>query len=1171
MRKNMLQRMAFIMCLLLSMALFMPALASSVEDESMHQPEERPLTILLNGEPVEKTVLNLSKGNQLQFTATQPVTWKSSKAYRGEINQSGLLTSITTGTITVTATNAEGEKATCEVRMVRLVNGITITGSSEAAAGKRIQLKAVIAPSNAADKNLKWSSSDTSVATVNSRGYVTAKEVAGTRSVVIRAEAKDGSGVYAEHTVTVRPGAQSVRIFKDGKAVDEVYVDINAASNVKLDTSVLPAAASQDVTWKSNSSRVTVGADGTITAHKTGTATVTATAADGTGRKASVKVRVVRMVQDIDISGSNALTGGRSISLSAKVVPSNASEKSVKWSSSDESAATVNRYGKVTAKRLNEVRTVVITAEAKDGSGVIARHTVTVTPPIESMAIVKDGERMDTVYVDINQKTVDLDALIQPAAACQDVKWKVNSSKRASIDENGVLTAKSTGTVTVTASAQDGSSKKATVKVRIVRSVQSITVTGDEMLTGGRSGTVKAKVLPSNATEDGVTWSSSDPDVLTVNKYGALKAAKADSAKQVTITATAKDGSGVIGTMVVTVVPAAKSVSIFKDGEAVSELTVDILSTPKIDLDALISPADASQDVKWKSNSSRAKIDQNGVVTFNRTGSATITATAQDGSGRKATVKITVIRAVQSITLSGDTMVAGRTSGELNADVLPANATNDDVTWSSSDPELLTINKYGSFSTKEVSAATPVTVTAAAKDGSGVVGSITVTIMPRTQKVNILSGGKVVDNVGVDLAGTKKLQLSAAAEPAGALQNVRWTTSNKKRATVDENGVVTGIKAGTVTITATATDGTGVRGSVTVNVGIMVRKLTVSGAQQVSGGKSVQLDATAYPANATKKDVVWSSSNEAAAKVSSSGKVTAAAVDAPTQVTITAAAKDGGGVTAQHTLTIIPSVRSIVVSRTDAKLAGVTLILDANGGTAQLQATCYPALANQKVSWKSSNSNIVKVDENGRVTAVGTGLTSVVASAQDGSGTKAVLWVGTGDLSTIPYYFEVDRVNQVVRVYERGADNTYSTLIKRMICSSGRTSTPGLDNGLYSMNGGKLYWMDGVAIYATRIKGHYLFHSVTYKEKSMSALNSDAYNKLGTKASGGCIRLLAGDAKWIYDNAFEGCFVSMMDGVRDIKEYGAVTKPALVSGKWDPTNPHPGNPDFDPTYTSDVK
>jgi hypothetical protein len=109
------------------------------------------------------------------------------------------------------------------------------------------------------------------------------------------------------------------------------------------------------------------------------------------------------------------------------------------------------------------------------------------------------------------------------------------------------------------------------------------------------------------------------------------------------------------------------------------------------------------------------------------------------------------------------------------------------------------------------------------------------------------------------------------------------------------------------------------------------------------------------------------------------------------------------------------------------------------------------------------------------------------------------------------------------------------------------------------------------ALYATRIEGHFLFHSTTYPNRAMNTLDREAYAKLGNRASAGCIRLLAGDSKWIHDNAPAGCIVNIMKGVRDVKEYGSVSAPALKGGKWDPTNPHPDNPDFDPTYTSDVK
>lgn len=986
MKRFSIKGMRIILCLL---ACFVLVPACALADQAP--------VIFLNGEPVETVVLNLSLGNQLQFTSDQPVRWKSSKPYRAEIDENGLLTAESASELIISATAANGEKTTCEVIMTRLATGIVITGPDEVAADERITLKAKIQPSNASEDKVVWSSSDEDAATVDSSGRVRAKDVEGTKSVVITAAAKDGSGVFAQHTVTIRPAAKRVELMADGQPAEELCLDVGARPTAQLSAAVYPAEASQQVAWKSsNSSRVKVDENGVITALKTGTATITATAQDGTGRKASIKVRVVRMVSGIEIIGSDSVLSGRSIELEAKISPSDATEDEVIWESSDPSVLTVNKYGDVKAQKVDGLHTAVIYAKAKDGSGVVAQHTVTVTPRIDGMKIAVGGQPVgERMYLDLASGPIDLDALIEPAEACQNVKWKSSSAKRAVIDENGVLTPKGTGTVMITASAQDGSSVKATVRVTVIRAVASIRVTGDTVLAGGERGELEAIVEPQNASEDEVTWVSSDPDILSVNKYGDIRA-------------------------------------------------------------------------------------------------------------------------------------------------------------------------------EEVAAAQQVTVYAKAKDGSGVVGSTVVTVMPRASSVTIFSGEQPVETVGIDLEGNRQLQLTAKVGPEGALQKVKWTTSDKKRAAVDANGLVTGLKKGKVTITATAADGSGVKAKVTVYVGVMVKQIVISGPAQVSSGRKIELDARVLPSNASEDEVVWASSNEAAAKVSKRGVVTGGNVEVPTQAVITATATDGSGVKAEYTVTVLPVVRSISIARTDANMAG-SLILNEGNGTAQLSAAVYPAAATQKVRWRSSNENIVTVDANGRVTAHESGRTTIVAEATDGSGVDAVLWVGVGNLSEIPYYFEVDRTNQVVRVYERGADRTYSKLIKRMICSSGRSSFPGLDSGLYSMHGGRMIWMDGVAIYATRIKGSYLFHSVIYHEHNMGALDAEAYNKLGSKASGGCIRLLAGDAKWIYDNAPRGCFVSMMEPARDIREYGAVSKPPLVSGNWDPTNPSPKNPDFDPTYTSDVK
>ena len=173
----------------------------------------------------------------------------------------------------------------------------------------------------------------------------------------------------------------------------------------------------------------------------------------------------------------------------------------------------------------------------------------------------------------------------------------------------------------------------------------------------------------------------------------------------------------------------------------------------------------------------------------------------------------------------------------------------------------------------------------------------------------------------------------------------------------------------------------------------------------------------------------------------------------------------------------------------------------------------------------------------------------------------------------LPYYIEVDRGMQVVRVYTIGEDGYYSLLVRQMICSTDKYGYKPRD-GVYELDGQKLPWLitlvpDSYAQYATRISKTILFHSVTYSLLYPDQLNEDAYKQLGQNVSAGCIRLLAEDAKWIYDNLPAGTPVRFMSGnERDEALLEQLAPPPLKSGDWDPTDPRENNPDYDPSYAA---
>ncbi len=163
-----------------------------------------------------------------------------------------------------------------------------------------------------------------------------------------------------------------------------------------------------------------------------------------------------------------------------------------------------------------------------------------------------------------------------------------------------------------------------------------------------------------------------------------------------------------------------------------------------------------------------------------------------------------------------------------------------------------------------------------------------------------------------------------------------------------------------------------------------------------------------------------------------------------------------------------------------------------------------------------------------------------------------------------PYYIEVIRNQNIVIVYGLDENNEYNKVVKVFVCSVGLgNNTP---TGTFSTTAGKRWgWLKGGVYgqYSTRIVGSILFHSVPYFTKNAGDLEWEEYNKLGTKASAGCVRMNVRDVKWIYDNCPVGTKVKIYDGdiPKGITKPTAQKIPANSPNKgWDPTDPDPKNP-----------
>ncbi len=249
------------------------------------------------------------------------------------------------------------------------------------------------------------------------------------------------------------------------------------------------------------------------------------------------------------------------------------------------------------------------------------------------------------------------------------------------------------------------------------------------------------------------------------------------------------------------------------------------------------------------------------------------------------------------------------------------------------------------------------------------------------------------------LAKGRKFTLKAAVTPANAAnKSLIWTSSNEKVAAVS-SGVVTGKGSGKATITATAADGSGVKGTYAVTVvSHAVKKISLkSGTTGLAAGKKLTVANTITTTGKTaNKTLAWSSSNKKYATVDSKGKVTAKAAGAGKKVTITAKATDGSGVSGKTTIKIVKhAVKKITLKYRNKTIKSGKKISVKAGKKATIKASVKTTgkNANKKLNWTTSNKKFATV-KNGKVTTkkAGKGKTvTITVKATDGSGKKATV------------------------------------------------------------------------------------------------------------------------------------------------------------------------------------
>ena len=352
-------------------------------------------------------------------------------------------------------------------------------------------------------------------------------------------------------------------------------------------------------------------------------------------------------------------------------------------------------------------------------------------------------------------QTQKLTATVAPANSTnKTVTWKTSNKNVATVSENGLVTAVGGGDATITCTAKDGSNVKATCKVTVTVPVSGIQLSQTSAaLTVGDTLTLTKTIYPSDATNQAVTWMSSSDAVASVDSNGKITAKTAGSA---VITCKSASDNSVVGICNVTVKAKVQTPSEIKVNKiTLNKTTASVTKGKTLQLTATVAPGNATKkEVKWStSNKNVAMVSTSGLVTAKSAGTATITCTAQDGGGVKATCKITVknpVVKVTKVTLNKTTAtLAPKETLTLKATVAPTNATNKAVTWKSSNTKIATVSSSGKVTAK---AAGTVTITCRAKDGSGKKATCKITVYTNTEAY---------------VARIYTKALGRAAEPAG--------------------------------------------------------------------------------------------------------------------------------------------------------------------------------------------------------------------------------------------------------------------------------------------------------------------------------------------------------------------------------------------------------------------
>lgn len=498
-------------------------------------------------------------------------------------------------------------------------------------------------------------------------------------------------------------------------------IGIKKGKGYQLVSTVLPEnAENKQVVWESSDPKIVSvnSITGYITGVKEGSATIT------------VKTVINDISTDciVNVSGKNILVSkivlnekrislavGYTHNLTYQITPKNATENDLIFTSSDSSVATVNQSGVIQGLKEGNA---IITVSSSNG---LAKDTTYVSVYKKGSSTVVDGEPIKTdnypKSLTVSPQTLNLKlggssqliASVLPEKANNQISWSSTNSRVATVDSNGLVSAVGMGSATIIARTINDITYNVNVLVgNYSKDVRSILVTTNYIsLAVSNSKQLAVAFTPADASNKNVFWTSSNPSVATVDKYGVVKAISPGST---IIKATSEDG-GYTDTATIEVVNYDNIIEEKSIAFDSSSYTVGIGSTKS--LIPIITPSNATfKSVRFESsNPSIATVDENGVVRGLKEGTVSITATT-NRNRLKATTTI-IVKYINATSVKVNTTnvnIAKNETFTLVATVLPSDATNKKVSYTVSDSNIATIDQNGIITGKNAGTTT-ITIT----------------------------------------------------------------------------------------------------------------------------------------------------------------------------------------------------------------------------------------------------------------------------------------------------------------------------------------------------------------------------------------------------------------------------------------------------------------------------